>query len=96
MVIHYVMRDLRGQNLKSLTSNISTTTNILQSIIEQKLFTIVSSLEESVNGRVLPRGEEVEVVGPSTKRGHLIVKNNQIVMDVPYHLLDLKVPMADK
>ena len=65
-------------------------------IIYVIIYSIVSSSEESVNGRVLPRGEEVEVVGPSTKRGHLVVKNNQIVMDVPYHLLDLKVSMADK
>lgn len=47
--------------------------------------------EEPVNGKVLSRGEEVDVVGPSAKRGHLIVKNRNIVMDVPYHLLDLKV-----
>lgn len=46
--------------------------------------------KEPVNGKVLSRGEEVDVVGPSSKRGHLIVKNSNIVMDVPYHLLDLK------
>ncbi|XP_062589716.1 uncharacterized protein LOC134251341 [Saccostrea cucullata] len=46
--------------------------------------------EGSVNGAVLSRGEEVDVVGPSSKRGHLIVKNKDVVMDVPYHLLDLQ------
>ena len=33
----YLIRDLRGQNSKSLTSNISKTTNILKSIIKLKL-----------------------------------------------------------
>lgn len=55
------------------------------------MYFIFELLEEPVNGKVLSRGEEVDVVGPSSKRGHLIVKNNNIVMDVPYHLLDLKV-----
>lgn len=62
---------------------------------KQILFDITHILrylsEEPVNGKVLSRGEEVDVVGPSAKRGHLIVKNSNIVMDVPYHLLDLKV-----
>ena len=39
-VIPYVIRDLRDQNRKSVTSNISKTIDILQSIIEQKLFRI--------------------------------------------------------
>lgn len=55
------------------------------------MYFIFELLEEPVNGKVLSRGEEVDVVGPSSKRGHLIVKNSNIVMDVPYHLLDLKV-----
>ncbi|XP_048762789.2 unconventional myosin-VIIa-like isoform X2 [Ostrea edulis] len=46
--------------------------------------------KEAMDGTVLCRGEEVDVVGPSSKRGHLIVKNRDLVMDVPYHLLDLK------
>ena len=40
-VIHYVIRDLRGQNCKSLTSNILKMTNILQSIKEQKVLNIM-------------------------------------------------------
>lgn len=47
-----------------------------------------------MDGTVLCRGEEVDVVGPSSKRGHLIVKNRDLVMDVPYHLLDLKVRLS--
>ena len=39
----YVIRDFRGQNDQSLTSYISKTTNILKSIIEQKLFRIMLS-----------------------------------------------------
>ncbi|KAK3104216.1 hypothetical protein FSP39_025375, partial [Pinctada imbricata] len=39
---------------------------------------------------VLCRGEEVHVVGPSLKRGHLTVRQRNIVKDVPYHLLDIK------
>lgn len=48
-------------------------------------------LEELVNGKVLFRGEEVDVVGFLVKRGYLIVKNSNIVMDVFYYFLDFKV-----
>ena len=39
-VIRYGIKDLRGQNLKCFTFDISKTTNILQSIIDEKLFRI--------------------------------------------------------
>lgn len=48
-------------------------------------------LEELMNGKVLFRGEEVDVVGSLVKRGYLIVKNSNIVMDVFYYFLDFKV-----
>lgn len=48
-------------------------------------------IEELVNGKVLFRGEEVDVVGSLVKRGYLIVKNSNIVMDVFYYFLDFKV-----
>lgn len=48
-------------------------------------------LEELMNGKVLFCGEEVDVVGSLVKRGYLIVKNSNIVMDVFYYFLDFKV-----
>jgi hypothetical protein len=40
---------------------------------------------------ILPKGSEVRVVGPSAKKGHLIVEKKNICYHVPYQMLDIKV-----
>ncbi|XP_052069098.1 unconventional myosin-VIIa-like isoform X1 [Mytilus californianus] len=39
---------------------------------------------------VLRKGSEVRVVGPSAKKGHLIVDHKNICFHVPYQMLDIK------
>ena len=46
--------------------------------------------EESLGEAVLRAGENVTVIGASTRRGHLVVERNNHTIHVPFQFLELR------
>lgn len=55
------------------------------------MFKIFAFSAKDTPENLLPKGSEVRVVGPSTRKGHLIVDHKNICYHVPYQMLDIKV-----
>lgn len=48
------------------------------------------SVEDSV-GEMLLKGQEVKVIGSSSRRGYLLVEYGHRVIQVPYHVTEIRV-----
>lgn len=61
-------------------------------LCERYIFIAFAYYAEDGNGEInLSKGENVLVVGASTKRGHLLVEHKNMTISVPYQYLELKI-----
>ena len=58
--------------------------------MKQNLVHLICPEETGGSEVLLRQGENVVVLGASTKRGHLVVERNNHTIHVPHHYLELR------